>query len=144
MLAPNTPIKITDHLYLGNFDAALNENIVDDKITAVVCLTKYKHEYPPEVNLLHIDDISDSLTESSFTLEKLVEAVEFIKTNIANNRNVIVHCRAGASRSPTVIIAYMMQRDKLTVSDAVNFVARKAPHINPTFLNLLESFEKLK
>ena len=38
---------------------------------------------------------------------------------------VFVHCAAGMSRSATVVIAYLMWKQKMLLSDAIDFVKKK-------------------
>jgi len=140
------PIEICDHVFLGNFNAAVYSNLLADKITSVVCLTEFSQDYKDyidtanKIKLLHINNISEDLSESSFTIDKLKKAVDFIEKEIKQNHNVLVHCKAGYSRSPTVVIAYLMRKNNWTTNQAISFVEKRAPHINPTYHNLLEEF----
>lgn len=138
---PSKPIKILDYLYLGNFDAADYSNLKDYNISAVVCLTSDSHEYPEDINLYHIDNISENLDPNSFNIFQLQDAIKFIDNEIKNKNNILVHCMLGSSRSPTVIIAYVMKSLKMTVTEACLFVKQKAPHINPTFMDLLDEWQ---
>jgi protein-tyrosine phosphatase len=140
MISSDNPIKIIDNLYLGNFTAAIYDNLKKNNIAAVVCLSNDSHLYPKEVKLFHIDDISDNLDPDSFDIEKLQNAISFIEQEINKHHAVLVHCMAGISRSPTVIIAYLIKAKGCTVSEACNFVKSKANHINPTFMDLLEQY----
>lgn len=140
MISPDNPIKIVDNLYLGNFTAAIYDNLKKNNISAVVCLTNDCHLYPKDVELFHIDDISENLDADSFSIEKLQDAVSFIGQQIDKHSSVLVHCMAGSSRSPTVIIAYLIKAKGYTVSEACTFVKSKAHHINPTFMDLLEEY----
>jgi protein-tyrosine phosphatase len=38
---------------------------------------------------------------------------------------VFVHCAAGMSRSATIVIAYLMWKQKMLLSDAIDFVKKK-------------------
>ncbi len=145
MFPPDIPIKIVEHLYLGNFNAASAKNLSNNNITSVVCLTRDSQEYQLDenINLLHIDSISEDLSEQSFTLDKLEDAVDFIEKEINNGNNVLIHCKAGASRSPTVVIAYLIKTNKWTITQSTEYVRSLAWHINPTFTNLLEKYAQL-
>lgn len=141
MYASDKPIKILDQLYLGNFNSARHNNLLEYKISAVVCLTNDSHDYPnSDIDLFHIDNISENLNEADFSLDKLLAAVEFIDNHIKSGEKVLVHCQVGASRSPTVIIAYVMKVKNMNVEQAKMFVHSKAPHINPTFNDLLMQY----
>ena len=58
---------------------------------------------------------------------------------------VLVHCRAGVSRSATVCIAYIMQKQGLSLDSAYEFVKSKRPVIDPNinFIRQLQKFETL-
>ena len=61
------------------------------------------------------------------------------------NDKVFVHCAAGMSRSPTVVIAYIMWKNKIFLNDAIKIVKNKRRLISPNenFMNQLKIFEKL-
>jgi len=46
------------------------------------------------------------------------EAVSFILTHIGPNQRVLVHCEEGQSRSPTIVIAWMMKHLNITLKEA--------------------------
>ena len=39
-----------------------------------------------------------------------IEAYEFIEQHFGENRNVLVHCRGGRSRSATILCSYLMKK----------------------------------
>lgn len=73
----------------------------------------------------------------------LRERVAFVDAQRRTGRSVYVHCRAGVSRSPMVVAAYLMQRDGLTRDAALEAIALKRPRIGPAqaFLDLLAEHE---
>lgn len=56
---------------------------------------------------------------------------------------VLVHCRAGVSRSATVCIAYLMQKQQMSLDAAFEFVVSRRPIIDPNlnFIQQLQRFE---
>lgn len=72
------------------------------------------------------------------------EAHQFIDEARKRKRNVLVHCLAGISRSPTIAIAYLMRCNSLRLEDAYNFVKRCRPQIDPnlSFMGQLMIYEK--
>ena len=68
------------------------------------------------------------------------ECFDFIK----GEDKVLVHCSQGASRSATIVIAYLMWSKKMPYKEALEFVKKKRSVIrpNPGFKAQLELFEK--
>jgi protein-tyrosine phosphatase len=54
-----------------------------------------------------------------------------------------VHCWAGVSRSATIVIAYLMRKNKWPLETAMDYVKQKRNFINPNhgFLAKLKDFE---
>ncbi|EAS01378.2 dual specificity phosphatase domain protein (macronuclear) [Tetrahymena thermophila SB210] len=71
-------------------------------------------------------------------------AISFIKQALSKN-NVLVHCFAGASRSSTIIIAYLMKEHQMTFQEAFNLTKSKRQKTNPNqgFLEQLKQYENI-
>jgi dual specificity MAP kinase phosphatase len=74
--------------------------------------------------------------------------ISFLKDEARkNNSKVLVHCQAGVSRSPTIVIAYIMKKYSLNLNEAYSKVREMRPIIAPNliFMSQLMEFEaKLK
>ena len=60
---------------------------------------------------------------------------------------VLVHCQAGISRSPTIVVAYLMKVNKLTFNSATKMVLNIRSFIEPNFSftnQLLDYEEEIK
>lgn len=66
--------------------------------------------------------------------------------NNHRHENVFVHCNAGVSRSPTVIIAYLMAEQNISFDEAYDQVKRVRRCIRPNdgFIRQLKTFELRK
>jgi len=142
---------VESNLYLGNIiDATSQDKLTKHAITHILPVGSSNHPlynsavkkmkdviyYPKYIN------ITDFQTEN--ILEHLPDAVRFIDESIANGGNILVHCAAGVSRSATVVIAYLMWKNKWERSKAEQFV-RSHRHIicpNYGFKEQLVMFEK--
>ncbi|XP_076061354.1 dual specificity protein phosphatase 10-like [Oratosquilla oratoria] len=71
------------------------------------------------------------------------EAIRFIDDARSASHNVLVHCQAGVSRSPTIVIAYLMQHTHMYMVDAYKWVKARRPIISPNlnFMGQLVEFE---
>lgn len=62
---------------------------------------------------------------------------------IRNESKVLVHCQAGVSRSPTIVIAYLMHKYNMRMNDAYARVRDMRPIVAPNliFIGQLLDFE---
>ncbi|KAG8564543.1 hypothetical protein GDO81_016514 [Engystomops pustulosus] len=63
------------------------------------------------------------------TLEHLQEGVAFVHKHREMGHSVYIHCKAGRSRSATMVAAYLIERHKWKPEAATNFIADIRPHI---------------
>ena len=61
------------------------------------------------------------LKKSCINYEKLCEHVANADSVRESSGSVLVHCLAGISRSPTIVIAYVMHHLKLSIDDAYRY-----------------------
>ncbi|KFO82896.1 Phosphatidylglycerophosphatase and protein-tyrosine phosphatase 1, partial [Cuculus canorus] len=78
------------------------------------------------------------------TLENLHQGVEFILKHRACGNSVYVHCKAGRSRSATVVAAYLIQLHHWSPQEAVEAIAKIRPHIliRHKQVRVLETFHR--
>ena len=96
--------------------------------------------YNKEDNFIHkVIGIPDVFTEN--IIQYFGECLLFME----DNKKVLVHCMAGASRSATIIIAYLMWKNQLDFTEAVTLLEQIRPIISPNygFVRQLQMFEKL-
>ncbi|XP_073999245.1 phosphatidylglycerophosphatase and protein-tyrosine phosphatase 1-like [Rhodnius prolixus] len=60
---------------------------------------------------------------------KLIQGVQFIKKFSESNASVYVHCKAGRTRSATLVGCYLMSKYGWTPEEAVDFMRKKRAHI---------------
>jgi len=71
------------------------------------------------------------------------EAHEFIEQARVKKCKVLVHCEGGISRSPTIVISYLMKYCNMSLREAMEYVSVHRPMIRPNlgFVNELRRFE---
>eukprot|EP00345_Euplotes_harpa_P004067 CAMPEP_0168331516 /NCGR_PEP_ID=MMETSP0213-20121227/8380_1 /TAXON_ID=151035 /ORGANISM="Euplotes harpa, Strain FSP1.4" /LENGTH=86 /DNA_ID=CAMNT_0008335307 /DNA_START=185 /DNA_END=445 /DNA_ORIENTATION=- len=57
--------------------------------------------------------------------------IKFIDSALEADEHVLVHCAAGVSRSPTMVIAYLMHKNQWTFEKAFAFVKNKRSCVDP-------------
>jgi len=76
--------------------------------------------------------------------EHFEEVIHFIEENRDKRKKVLIHCQAGVSRSPTLVIAYLMAARRKSLKNALDTVYAARPFILPdeSFFKQLIAFEK--
>jgi protein-tyrosine phosphatase len=109
---------------------------LEDSATSKASNPEFKHE---------IIDIEDSSDEENVKKMKacLTSVLPSIHESIINGKRVCVHCKAGVSRSATVVIAYLMKYEKMNWHEAIQRVRELRPIICPNkgFLQILKEFD---
>jgi protein-tyrosine phosphatase len=75
--------------------------------------------------IIKIEDIDSENIAISFK-----ETFEFIE-KARKVTNVLIHCQAGISRSATVLIAYLVRKNRIIVREAMELVRSKRWQIYP-------------
>jgi protein-tyrosine phosphatase len=73
----------------------------------------------------------------------ILSSLEFIlDSQKEKEKNILIHCAAGISRSPTIVLAYLMKYHEMNLNDALRFVQEKRPiiHPNPGFQKQLQEY----
>jgi len=133
---------IEDFLFLGNCKGAEDLELLQRlKIDCIINITKQIPNFYPnifEYRNLNIYDTDGAATEMAVALRPLVE---YMKSCREKGKRIFVHCRAGVSRSATVVLAYLMSVRSIGLQQALRFVRKKRPCVlpNPGFSTVLES-----
>jgi len=137
-----TPVPILPNLYLGSALHSSKKELMDKLgITAILNVSKtcpvlFRNSY--EYKTIPVDDTNSENISLYFD-----EAVKFIDDIIDKNGIVLVHCRAGISRSATICIAYLMRKYNYTLDQAYEYTKKKRSAISPNF-NFLGQLLKLE
>ena len=92
----------------------------------LVCGNELECVFPNKFKYFKID-LNDYI-ESSI-LPYIDKCIQFINEN--KSEKIFVHCNAGVSRSPSIIIAYLIKSFNYTFNEAYNFVKNKRSIIKP-------------
>ena len=133
--------QITDNIYLGDIDAANINNLKKENISKVLSVTDNRApHYRKDDKINHkIIKVADALTTN--IIKHFGECLRFIE----GDDKILIHCIAGQSRSATIVIAFIMWKQKMSFEEAFNLVNGKRKMANPNygFIAQLKIFEKL-
>lgn len=124
--------QITEQIFLGAQDSSENLALLKDelKVAAVVRVGKeLKSHFPNDFEYLEIGiwDESDEDIRQYFSA-----AIAFIDKIVQDKgKRVLVHCAMGVSRSATIVIAYLMHKEGISLMDAFRKVKERRPCIEP-------------
>eukprot|EP00999_Lentomonas_sp_LEN2_P002774 NODE_643_length_1300_cov_76.514919_g604_i0.p1 GENE.NODE_643_length_1300_cov_76.514919_g604_i0~~NODE_643_length_1300_cov_76.514919_g604_i0.p1 ORF type:complete len:181 (-),score=12.44 NODE_643_length_1300_cov_76.514919_g604_i0:75-617(-) len=138
-------------LLLGSLDWVVQPSALTER--QVNCVLSVLPRRPDGVSsILEDAGIDESADYRLFPLEDMAEAyislfdgeginatLEWIHARLLAGKNVLVHCDAGRSRSPTVVIAYLMRYGKnplqpttLSLREALTHVLGKREEVSVT------------
>nr|CCC15146.1 DUSP-like protein B [Fredericella sultana] len=122
--------SIGDGIYLGDAKAAFDYELLQSLgVTDIVNVTADVPNFYTSLFTYMRVPVEDT---SSSNLKRYFVAVHaFIAQARQRGGAVLVHCRAGVSRSPTVVIAHLMLQNGWTSSRAIETVQKQRSIINP-------------
>ncbi|CAL1170126.1 unnamed protein product [Cladocopium goreaui] len=138
--------KILENLYLGGVEAVSDHSKLTSQGVRAICVCCREFEIPSKSFATGIDyyrvDVEDMSKEP--LEEFLEEATDFIYSWTSQNLPVLVHCRAGVSRSASVVLAYMVRFANFTLNDAFVYLRAARPAVTPNlgFMEKLVAYEE--
>ncbi|XP_078153936.1 dual specificity protein phosphatase 1-like isoform X1 [Carex rostrata] len=139
----NLPCLIDTGLYLGSFGASQNrEKLKAENITHVLTVAaSLDPAFPDEFIYKNIDVLDTPQTCLDAYFQDCIDFIDQAKTS---GGAVFVHCFAGRSRSATIVVAYLMKKNRMTRQAALSLVTSRRPLVapNPGFIRQLDNFEK--
>ncbi|XP_026887547.2 dual specificity protein phosphatase 14 [Electrophorus electricus] len=133
--------QITPTLFLSGADAPLNQALMTRKGITLIVNATLSHSCPryPGVECLRV-------AVADVPGAHLGEHFDRVAARIHGNRagGTLVHCAAGMSRSPALIMAYLMKYRGATLQQAHSWVQRSRPciRLNAGFWEQLLDYEK--
>jgi hypothetical protein len=130
--------QILDNLYLGSEEASIDRDLLLSKnITHIlVCADGLPKHYPEDFVYSDLP-IYDLCSQDLFPYFKT--AFEFI----SKGKMVLVHCRAGVSRSASIVIAFLMATRNMSYKEAYWLVRGKRDVICPN-AGFIEQLKRLE
>ena len=124
---------IPDFLYLSSYNAAKNKDLLEKNgITHIIncaadfCANVYENEYK-YLSFFLKDHVMENI-ECVF-----YESIQYIEKAKESGGKVLVQCIQGISRSVSIIIAYLIYKNKMTYDKAFELVQSKRTIASPNF-----------
>jgi protein-tyrosine phosphatase len=120
--------EIIHNIYIGPWYLVQKKEILlEHGITHIVNVSELKNSFPYDFIYLKIDFPDDEETNIS---QYFTKVSRFIHNAYLNRGKILIHCFAGLSRSPTLMIAYLIQKRKYDLEQAFQLVKEKRPDVD--------------
>lgn len=134
---------ITDEIAIGDWRDALDSELLQrEGVWSILSLIgKLVGRTAESLGVQHVEifPLQDGPGDDPKTFAR---AVEILGRLVQEGSPVLVHCRAGRSRSAAVVIAHLMQTRYLSVEQATALVASKRSiGLNPEMAFLVQTFQ---
>eukprot|EP01006_Ploeotia_vitrea_P056424 TRINITY_DN68099_c2_g2_i2.p1 TRINITY_DN68099_c2_g2~~TRINITY_DN68099_c2_g2_i2.p1 ORF type:complete len:202 (-),score=2.30 TRINITY_DN68099_c2_g2_i2:1287-1892(-) len=137
---------ILPYLWIGDAAAAANATkLQQHNISHVLNVSREPNSsLGSGVETLQIpicDKIAEPISES------FPAVIDFIRKAKESGGSVLVHCKGGVSRSPTVVMAYLMNQYGMSYKKTMDFVMNKRPRVYPNLgfdLALMQYSEQMQ
>lgn len=134
---------IEKHLYLSAKSAAESMGFLFE-LDVKYILSVFAHNLYKKSDLISYMSINAYDYELQDLLTHFPETNQFIGSAIDSGHNVLVHCQVGKSRSATVVLAYLMNKRRISVDSALDLVNRfRLIFPNEGFIAQLRIYEEM-
>lgn len=133
---------VVPHLYLSNVLTANNKKFLESKnIKHIISISDAENDIPqyPFIKT-HYFYFKDTPQYDSTIFYNT--AFKIIDEAIQKGENVLVHCEAGISRSPTIVASYLIKKYHISTEQAIQMIQKVRPQVNPRFRHQLKEYEK--
>ena len=138
------PTLILNWMFIGNIKNANNKEEIETLgIKNILnCAAEIQQiNLPNNIKYCHIN-LTDS---SNMDITKFFHrAFSFIESARKEKQKILIHCKLGISRSPAIIIAYLIKYMGYSTDSALSFLRSKRSQVYPNqgFINQLHLYEK--
>jgi len=124
--------QILPFLFLGSYWNAQDPEMIKQSqlshvLTVAAECNQVVHEGVKVVRLI----VADWVAEHANQYAIFEEAFQIIDEVKQENKAILVHCMRGRSRSASIVIGYLMTRNKWTLQQAYGFVKSLRPLVGP-------------
>ena len=126
-LLTENPSHIIDNIYLGSSINAANYTTLNEfDIKHIINISdNIPNYFPDDIDYKHYTIPDD---DSGSVFDVLDDSYEFLNQNA--DKNIFVHCFAGASRSASLILYYLIKKHNMTIDNAMKFLKEKRDVVN--------------
>jgi len=131
--------KILNYLYLSSKEEAQNNKFL--KNSKIIAIISIGNDINNDLNLPLYKINEEDYPNTS--LDKYFNDTNNFIIKHKKNGSILVHCSKGVSRSATIILAFLINNNKMSLLEAFNFLKNKRNIIHPNhgFIKQLGNYE---
>ena len=125
--------KVNNYIYLGPASHPLenSDEFCNLKVDVVInCAKEIKYPDNSKVIVEHFPIVDG---DSISFLENMDQAISRIRYYLSHGKKIYLHCNLGRSRSPAILIYYLMVQKKFTYDNALELLEKIRPEISIHF-----------
>jgi len=137
-----SPTEILPTLFLGSkIDSMKNMRLKELKITHILSVASGKQYQVPGCKLRTVPMADNGCSDLNHVMER---SLDFIKESQEDGNKLLIHCQHGQNRSPTLVIAWLMKKEKMNMHDAYSFVKERRNLVHPhkLYIEQLREYDK--
>lgn len=136
--------QITDSIFIGTNQCCqshFSEELLNKGITADISLEEERMDAPFGVSYYTWIPVKD---HTAPTVDQLSFGLATLAKLVSLGIKVYVHCKNGHGRAPTLVAAYLVAREGVSVDEALGRIKKKRPsiHLEQTQIDALLTFFK--
>lgn len=137
----NDPSLILPYLFIGS--SYVNENPLILGLLKVSHVLNVANEIEANPDLFKVPFLKIVKLGSDDLRKEFETAFVFIDLARNTGNRIVIHCKHGKNRAAVIVIAYLMNRYRVSLQWAYNFVKTKRPEVEPkkNFIEILEKYE---
>jgi hypothetical protein len=138
-------VIIPDELFLSDYQAPLDEKLL--KLLGITQIVNASNGTVPNQfpELFEYFNVEVEDEDEADIMPYFSQVNDFIQSSITPNKKILFHCRLGISRSPALLMAYLMKTHRWTLRDSYDKTKAKRSKIQPglQFCKALLDYEKV-
>ena len=130
--------QIEPNLFMSGYHSASDISILKEfNISHIINLTS---QHCANLNTFHVTYSNFKLSDNSnFSLIPYFDTItNLIQEKINEGQKVLIHCKMGVSRAPSLIIAYLIKKKGMKYKEAFEFLYSINPKIAPNLGYLMQ------
>lgn len=125
--------QVTDFLFLSGVRPLTLSNVRNFGITTIVNCTIDLPDLPigaDDIEFVRVRVDDSPFFDMSVYFDPVADRIQEV---YLRGGKVLIHCMAGASRSPTLCLAYLMKYHRMRLRDAFRYLKQRRPVVHPNY-----------